>query len=259
MPAAWSAEPSKYPFRCVTSPTTVRDSILIVGPPLSAAAGAGALAAAALSAAGGGIMAAPGAAALARSPDAGGGEAGGGAEDAGGTLFSIAASSCFSASHRSGLIADLIASPCAFSAASTAAASASSEAVARRAPALSPAPSAWLSVCASPAKLATGPMSALELGFALSSESRVLSEFKSSKAWLLRSAEAALGSVAARAAGMDAHISAHDIAPSSAQPSAHRQPRCSRTGVPPVASIVRRYIKEVLQEILPRNPSKKSF
>src|SRR5712671_6965492 len=119
MPAARSADPSKYPFTCVTSPTTLRDSILIVGPPLSAVAGEGALAAGALSAAGGGITAAPGAAALALagSPDASGGEEGSGAADAGagGTLFSIAASWCFSAAHRSALIAPL----CPFRAVST--------------------------------------------------------------------------------------------------------------------------------------------
>src|ERR1700693_1097364 len=97
MPAERSAEPSKYPFKCVTLPTTLRDSILIVGPPLSG--GAGALAAAALSAAAEGKAASPeaGAAAPPGSPEATGGTGAGAPEadaadaGAGGTLFSIAA------------------------------------------------------------------------------------------------------------------------------------------------------------------------
>src|SRR5579862_7403198 len=97
MPAERSAEPSKYPFKCVTLPMTLRDSILIVGPPLSG--GAGALEAAALSGAAAGKAESPeaGAAAPAGSPEstgatgAGASEAGASDAGAGGTLFSIAA------------------------------------------------------------------------------------------------------------------------------------------------------------------------
>src|SRR6185437_16165936 len=97
MPAERSAEPSKYPFKCVTLPTTLRDSILIVGPPLSG--GADAPAGAALSGAAAGKAASPeaGAPAPPRSPGATGATEAGAPEadaadaGAGGTLFSIAA------------------------------------------------------------------------------------------------------------------------------------------------------------------------
>jgi len=48
------------------------------------------------------------------------------------------------------------------------------------------------------------------------------------------------------------------MAPSSAHLSARRQPRFSRAGALPESSIVRRYIKEVLQKILTRDLRKKS-
>src|SRR5271167_1382650 len=207
MPAERSAEPSKYPFRCVTSPSRLRDSILIVGPPISTA--------------GAGRASAPGAAALALagSPAAEDGAADEGAVGKVGISFSIAASSCLSASHRSVLVAALVAPGCAFSAASSDAASESSAAIARRALAVSPAPSAWLSVCASPAKVATGPNSALASGFSAPSASGAFRELSHAKAWLLSSEEAALGSSAACAAG----IAPHNSAPNSAASSARRQ------------------------------------
>jgi hypothetical protein len=56
-------------------------------------------------------------------------------------------------------------------------------------------------------------------------------------------------------------MSAHDIAPSapnSVHLSHHRHPRRRRAGALPESSIVRRYIKEVLQKILTRDLRKKS-
>ena len=95
----------------------------------------------------------------------------------------------------------------------------------RRALVVSPALSAWLNVCASPAKLATGPSIALASELVFPSASGAFSEFSSAKAWLLSSADAAAASPAkAHAAGAIAHSAASSsTAPSAASHSCGRR------------------------------------